>query len=61
MHGSGGTASKTSLRLDLPEVEAGVLDLTGAVPRLPRGFSAVSKVQFQQGIEAFIAALDEKD
>jgi len=29
--------------------------------RLPRDFSAVSKARLQRGIEAFLAALDQKD
>ncbi|SFT11389.1 chromosome partitioning protein, ParB family [Sulfitobacter marinus] len=59
---AGRSTSKTSLRLGLPEGEMRVTASDGKVEmRLPRDFSAVSKASLQRGIEAFLAALDQKD
>ena len=60
--GSGKSVSKTSLRMGRPEGEARVTALDGKVElRLERDFSAIPKARLQQGIEAFLAALDVKD
>ena len=54
------SVSKTSLRMGRPEDEARVTALDGKLElRLDRDFSAVPRSQLQQGIEAFLAALDE--
>ncbi len=53
------TVSKTTLRLGRPEGEARVTALDGRIElRLDKDFSAISKATLQQGIEAFLAALD---
>ncbi|MEP2984693.1 MAG: ParB N-terminal domain-containing protein [Sulfitobacter sp.] len=58
----GKSVSKTSLRMGRPEGEARVTALDGKVElRLERDFSAIPKARLQQGIEAFLAALDAKD
>ena len=59
---AGRSSAKTSLRLGLPQGEMRVIASDGKVEmRLPRDFSAVSKARLQRGIEAFLAALDQKD
>ena len=59
----GKSVSKTSLRMGRPEGEARVTALDGKKVelRLERDFSAIPKARLQQGIEAFLAALDAKD
>jgi ParB family chromosome partitioning protein len=57
---SGRSMSKTSLRMGLLQGEMRVTASDGRVEmRLPRDFSAVSKVRLQRGIEAFLAAIDK--
>ncbi|MGJ8616358.1 MAG: ParB/RepB/Spo0J family partition protein [Sulfitobacter sp.] len=56
------TVSKTSLRLGRPEGEARVTALDGRIElRLDKDFSAISKARLQQGIEAFLEALDRAE
>jgi ParB family chromosome partitioning protein len=58
----GKSVSKTSLRTGRPEGEARVTALDGKVElRLERDFSAIPKARLQQGIEAFLAALDANE
>lgn len=54
------SVSKTSLRLGRPEGEARVTASDGKVElRLNRDFSAVPRAKLQEGIEAFLAKLDQ--
>lgn len=56
------STSKTSLRMGRPEGEARVTASDGKVElRLEKDFSAVPRARLQQGIEAFLAVLDETD
>ncbi|NKX42106.1 ParB N-terminal domain-containing protein [Rhodobacteraceae bacterium R_SAG2] len=56
------STSKTSLRMGRPEGEARVTASDGKVElRLEKDFSAVPRARLQQGIEAFLAVLDESD
>ena len=54
------TVSKTSLRLHRPEGEARVIASDGRIDlRLDRDFSAISKKQLQQSIEALLDSLEQ--
>jgi ParB family chromosome partitioning protein len=56
------SVSKTSLRLGRPEGEARVTASDGKVElRLDRDFSAVPRAKLQEGIEAFLATLDQSE
>ncbi|MEM1149010.1 MAG: ParB/RepB/Spo0J family partition protein [Pseudomonadota bacterium] len=55
------TVSKTSLRMTRPEGEARVIASDGKIElRLDRDFSAVSKADLQEAIEALLARLDHE-
>jgi len=55
------SVSRTSLRMGRPEGQARVTALDGKLElRLERDFSAIPRVRLQQGVEAFLAALDDE-
>ncbi|MCZ4368840.1 ParB/RepB/Spo0J family partition protein [Sulfitobacter dubius] len=56
------SVSRTSLRMGRPEGQARVTASDGKLElRLERDFSAIPRVRLQQGVEAFLAALDDED
>ena len=55
------SVSKTSLRMGRPEGQVRVTASDGKLElRLERDFSAIPRARLQQGIEAFLAALDDE-